>query len=182
MREDARVLKNWRKVNCWAQIIKTHICFTWWWFVLNNWLFFNFLTPAHPHAQSLFLFPIVFGINLIEFFDVSQRWPLREGRDGKCQGGNDKCEFLAKESANLSPILARQWWRHFRLWWPLREGRDGKCEGGNDKCEFLARESANLSPILARQWWRHFRLTTSVSLLPSHSLSLSLTDCTSRTI
>ena len=54
----------------------------------------------------------------------------------------------------------------------------------NDKCEFLARESANLSPILARQWWRHFRLTTSVSLLPSLSLSLSLslTDCTSRTI
>ena len=25
---------------------------------------FNFLTPAHPHAQSLFLFPIVFGINV----------------------------------------------------------------------------------------------------------------------
>ena len=24
-----------------------------------------FLTPAHPHAQSLFLFPIVFGINLV---------------------------------------------------------------------------------------------------------------------
>ena len=134
-------------------------------------IFFNFLTPAHPHAQSLFLFPIVFGINLIEFFDVSKRWPLREGRDGKCEGGNDKCEFLASESANLSPILARQWWRHFRLWWPLCEGRDGKCEGGNDKCEFLARESANLSPILARQWWRHFRLTTSVSLLPSLSLS-----------
>ena len=100
--------------------------------------------------------------------------PWRERR--KCEGGNDKCEFLARESANLSPILARQWWRHFRLWWPLdlREGRDGKCEGGNDECEFLARESANLSPILARQWWRHFRLTTSVSL--------SLTDCTSRTI
>ena len=33
--------------------------------VLNNWFFFNFLTPAHPHAQSLFLFPIVFGINLL---------------------------------------------------------------------------------------------------------------------
>ena len=101
------------------------------------------------------------------------RWPLYEGRDGKCEGGNDKCKFLARESANLLPILARQWWRHFRLWWPLREGRDGKCEGGNDKCKFLARESANLSPILARQWWRHFRLTTSVSLLPSLSLSLS---------
>ena len=29
-------------------------------------------TPVHPHAQSLFLFPIVFGINLIKFFDVSE--------------------------------------------------------------------------------------------------------------
>ena len=25
------------------------------------------------------------------------------------------CEFLALESVNSSPILARQWWRHFRL-------------------------------------------------------------------
>ena len=42
-------------------------------------------------------------------------WPLREGRDGKCEGRNEKCEFLARESVNSSPILARQWWRHFRL-------------------------------------------------------------------
>ena len=153
-------------------------------------IFLQFFNTRASSRTISFLFPIVFGINLIEFFDVSNRWPLREGRDGKCEGGNDKCDFLARESANLSPILARQWWRHFRLWWPLREGRDGECEGRNDKCEFLARESANLSPNLARQWWRHFRLTTSVSLLPSHyfclslslSLSLSLTDCTSRTI
>ena len=108
-------VKKLKKINCWAQIIKTHICFAWWWFVLNNWFFFNFLTPAHPHAQSPFLFPIVFGINLIEFFDVSWRWPLREGRDGRWEGGNDKCELLARESTNLSPILARQWWRHFCL-------------------------------------------------------------------
>ena len=67
MREDARVLKNWRKINCWAQIITRRSRFGFWWFVLNNWFFFNFLTPAHPHAQSLFLFPIVFGIN---FFSV----------------------------------------------------------------------------------------------------------------
>ena len=79
----------------------------------------------------------------------------------------------------ISPILARQWWRHFRLWWPLREGRDGKCEGGNDKCEFLARENANLLPILARQLWRHFRLTTSVSLLPSHYFRLTTPVCLS---
>ena len=36
------------------------------------WFFFNFLTPAHPHAQSLFLFPIVFGINL-SLSDISHR-------------------------------------------------------------------------------------------------------------
>ena len=28
-----------------------------------------FIPLAQPHAQSLFLFPIVFGINLIHFFD-----------------------------------------------------------------------------------------------------------------
>ena len=28
-----------------------------------------FYHPEPPHAQSLFLFPIVFGINLIRFFD-----------------------------------------------------------------------------------------------------------------
>ena len=28
-----------------------------------------FIPQAQPHAQSLFLFPIVFGINLIHFFD-----------------------------------------------------------------------------------------------------------------
>ena len=39
--------------------------------------------------------------------------PWRERRE--VWRGNDKCEFLARESANLSPILARQWWRHFRL-------------------------------------------------------------------
>ena len=58
-----------------------------------------------------------------------QWWPLCEGRDGKCEGRNKKwrifgkgkckliaaCEFLARESVNSSPTLARQWWRHFRL-------------------------------------------------------------------
>ena len=35
--------------------------------------------------------------------------------DGKCEWRNEKCEFLARESVSSSPILARQWWRHFRL-------------------------------------------------------------------
>ena len=29
-----------------------------------------FIPQAQPHAQSLFLFPIVFGVNLIHFFDI----------------------------------------------------------------------------------------------------------------
>ena len=29
-----------------------------------------FISRAQPQAQSLFLFPIVFGINLIHFFDL----------------------------------------------------------------------------------------------------------------
>ena len=32
----------------------------------------------------------------------------REGRDGKCEGRNEKCEFLARESVNSSPILHMQ--------------------------------------------------------------------------
>ena len=32
-------------------------------------------------------------------------WPLREGRDGKCEGRNEKCEFLARESVSSSPIV-----------------------------------------------------------------------------
>ena len=49
--------------------------------------------------------------------------------DRKCEGRNEKCDFLARESVNSqqlceflawesvnsSPILTRQWWRHFRL-------------------------------------------------------------------
>ena len=35
-----------------------------------------FITRAQPHAQSLFLFPIVFGINLIQFFDGKNKMGL----------------------------------------------------------------------------------------------------------
>ena len=31
--------------------------------------------------------------------------PLREGRDGKCEGRNEKCEFLARESVSSSPMV-----------------------------------------------------------------------------
>ena len=69
-----------------------------------------------------------------------------EGRDGKCEGRKEKCEFLARESVNSSPIV--------RIF-------------GKGKCKFIANFSATL-----------------VTSLPSLSvsLSLSLTESTSRTI
>ena len=43
-----------------------------------------FIPQAQPHAQSLFLFPIVFGINLIHFFDFfdekEERYSLKFDR------------------------------------------------------------------------------------------------------
>ena len=64
VREDARVLKIEEKliVEHKSSPGEADVGFDNW-IVLNNWFFFNFLTPAHPRAQSLFLFPIVFGIN-----------------------------------------------------------------------------------------------------------------------
>ena len=134
--------------------------------------------PEPPHAQSLFLFPIVFGVNLIQFFDGKNKiglgkiwsfvlgfrslvaWLVPFERGGtKPEGekifGNGKCELIANFSATMVTS-------------PWRAGRDGKCEGRNEKCEFLARESVNSSPILARQWWRHFRLSLSLSLSPKY--------------
>ena len=40
-----------------------------------------FIHRAQPHAQSLFLFPIVFGINLIHFFDGKNNRATCESRN-----------------------------------------------------------------------------------------------------
>ena len=52
-------------------------------------------------------------------------WPLREGRDGKCEGRNEfeKCEFLARESVSSSRIV--------RIF-------------GKEKCKFIANFSATM--------------------------------------
>ena len=52
-------------------------------------------------------------------------WPLREGigRDGKCEGRNEKCEFLAREGVSSSPIV--------RIF-------------GKGKCKFIANFSATM--------------------------------------
>ena len=50
-------------------------------------------------------------------------WPLPEGRDGKCERRNEKCEFLARESVSSSPIV-----------WIFGKG----------KCKFIANFSATM--------------------------------------
>ena len=70
-------------------------------------------------------------------------WPLREGRDGKCEGRNEKCEFLARESVSSSPIV--------RIF-------------GNRKRKFIANFSATMVTSLP---------SLSVCLYLSLSLSLS---------
>ena len=72
-------------------------------------------------------------------------WPLREGRDGKGEGRNEKCEFLARESVSSSPIV-----RFF----------------GKGKCKFIANISATMVTSLPS-------LSLSLSLSLSVSLSLS---------
>ena len=80
-----------------------------------------FIPRAQPHAQSLFLFPIVFGFNLIHFFDEK-----KDGAAGNsivCFAASNPCQailtvrilrrmrtvsksatFLATESVNSAPI------------------------------------------------------------------------------
>ena len=69
--------------------------------------------------------------------------PLREGRDGKCEGRNEKCEFLARESVSSSLIV--------RIF-------------GKGKCKFIANFSATMVTSLP---------SLSVCISLSLSLSLS---------
>ena len=51
-----------------------------------------FIPRAQPHAQSLFLFPTVFGINLIHFFDEK-----KDGAAGNlivCFGASIPCHAI----------------------------------------------------------------------------------------
>ena len=73
-----------------------------------------------------------------------QWWPLREGRDGKCEGRNEKCEFLTRESVSSSPIV-----RIFAKW----------------KWDFIANFSTKMTSLPS--------LSLSLSLYLSLSLSLS---------
>ena len=50
----------------------------------------------------------IFAMESVNSLRISapQWWPLREGRDGKCEGRNEKCKFLARESVSSSPMAS----------------------------------------------------------------------------
>ena len=133
-----------------------------------------FIPRAQPHAQSPFLFPISFGINLIHFFMRRRtvqpeirsfvsvlRSPVtlfdrNKTKNGNCFEesnvfGNGKCELSAIQDG-------RNWGANF---W---QGKAQNCSPILT-CKFLARKSAKLIANFS---------ATKVTSLPSLSLSLSL--------
>ena len=137
-----------------------------------------FIPQAQPHAQSLFLFPIVFGINLIHFFDFFGEKEERRSRkfdrllrcfdplsitpfdSAKNANRFEKCNVFGNGKCELSAPFKRGETEVQTFW-------QGKAQNSSPilRCTFLARRSAkliaNFSAIM-------------VTSLPSFSLSLSL--------
>ena len=112
------------------------------------------LSPERNLAHNLFfLFPIVFGINLIHFFN--------EKRDGSivCFGDSIPCHAIwQKQNFAANDVYCFEERNVFG---------NGKCElsaiqEGRKRCTFLARKSAKLITNFS---------ATKVTSLPSHSLS-----------
>ena len=150
-----------------------------------------FILRAQPHSQSLFLFPIVFGINLIHFFD--------EKKDGAA--GNSIVSVLR------SPVTPfdRSKTKNANCFEERNIFGNRKCElspsrGEKLRCKFLARKSAKIFANTKVQIFgkerckthRQFQRlatkgakflanfsATKVTSLPSLLLSLSLSLCVS---
>ena len=133
-----------------------------------------FIPQAQPHAQSLFLFPIVFGITLIHFFDFFDEKEERCSRkfdrlpccfdplsitpfdSAKNANRFEKVHrFLATESVNSAPFKRGK--TEVQIFW------QGKAQNSSPilRCTFLARRSAKLIANFS---------ATMVTSLPSSSL------------
>ena len=135
-----------------------------------------FFPQAQPHAQSLFLFPIVFG-NFIHFFDISTRKNGAAGNSIVCFAASIPCQSRAMwqcEECELFRKVQRFWQRKV---WTQRHSRgeklrckffwQGIAQNSSSilRCTFLARRSAKLIANFS---------ATMVTSLPSFSLSLYL--------
>ena len=96
-----------------------------------------FILRAQPHAQSLFLFPIVFGINLIHFFDEK-----KDGAAGNlivCFGALIPCHAIWQKQNE-----ERELFRRAQRFWQQKVWTQRPSRGEKLKCKFLARESAKI--------------------------------------
>ena len=137
-----------------------------------------FIPQAQPHAQSLFLFPIVFGINLIHFFRFfsTRKKNGEAGNSIVCFAASIPCQsrhltvrrmrtasksatFLATESVNSAPFKWEE--TEVQFFWQRKAQNSSPIL----RCTFLARRSAKLIANFS---------ATMVTSLPSFSLSLSL--------
>ena len=139
-----------------------------------------FIPQAQPHAQSPFLFPIVFGINLIDFsiFFLTRKKNGAAGNSIVCLAASIPCQsrhltaavrrirtvsksatFLATQSVNSAPFKRGK--TEVQILW------QGKAQNSSPilRCTFLARRSAKLIANFS---------ATMVTSLPSFSLSLSV--------
>ena len=132
-----------------------------------------FIPQAQRHAQSLFLFPIVFGINLIHFFDFFGE------KGARCSRKFDRllCCF---DPLSITPFDSAKNANRFKK---CNVFGNGKCElsaiqgGRNWGTNFLARKSAKLVANTKVHIFGKEKCKTSATMvtsLPSFSLSLSL--------
>ena len=158
-----------------------------------------FIPQAQPHAQSLFLFPIVFGINLIHFFDEEKN--SAAGNSIVCFGASIPCHAIWQKRRRMRTVSksAKSLATESVSSAPFKRGvrkRGANFSQGKVKnfsptqtCTFWQVKVQNPSPISALLRWRHLHLSLYLSLSLSLSLciSLSLSLCislslTSRTI
>ena len=128
-----------------------------------------FIPRAQPYAQSLFLFPIVFGINLIHFSmrrrtvqpEIQSFVSVLRSPVTLFDRSDEECELFRR----VQRICMQQKCELIAI----QEGSPRK------RCKVLARKSAKLIANFS---------ATKVTSLPSHCLSvfLSLTEPTSRTM
>ena len=143
-----------------------------------------FIPQAQPHAQSLFLFPIVFGINLVHFFVfdffLGRKKNGAAGNSIVCFAASIPCQsrhltvrrmrtvskgatFFATESVN--PALFKRGETDVQIFW------QGKAQNSSPilRCTFLARKSVKLIANFSAKM-----VTSLPSLFLSLSVSLSL--------
>ena len=122
-------------------------------------------SPTATSRTISFLFPIVFGINLIHFFDFSAR--KKHGAAGNsivCFAASIPCQsrhltvrrmrtvsksatFLATESVNSAPFKGGE--TEVQIFWQGKAQNSSPILKG---AHFWQGEVQNSSPILARQW------------------------------